>query len=624
MPVVKMPDGRKIKFPDSMTPQQIQSAIESEGTGNSGGGFVGTAQGSRKLEEVARDVPRIAGAGLGALALSPFGPGATVAGAIGGGAIGESISAVGDIATKSEKAPKSVDQFLTRATFAGAQSGIEELAGYGAFKVARKVIAPFGRTVTEEGKIAQRTLQKYMPKRKPALTPAEMTEHWGLDVLDNIASKSYIGGKTMADFRNITRPTAINAMIEDMVAMFSHDADPVALGNLVTDVAKGEWKRYRNAVIDPLYNSIDARLSPTVRRVPVTKSVETGLLDKSGKPVMRDVFSHYDEIETGGVAIDLKPLKAAVEPQYRKIKKLPPVEQDHSGDHLVSGIMKMNNEVDFLTAVELRKRLIAASDRLSVENKKAPAIGLAKHLTGKLDDLISSTLKVADPDAYSVWRTANKLWKEGSKQFNNRFIRTLIRQADPDKGMGKPEQVLKTIFQKGNISGIRRTRDAIGDDAWHQVKGWYVRQMLTEATDTSGVVSGNKFFNNMFGPRGMTERAMKEIFTAEEISLLRNNAITIGVVQARQAAGAGGMMIQLAQPAAFIGVATGRFTGPSAAIIVGPEVAARLFTWKPFVDWATNAYKLSPKTGVAAATAARLAGFADQMKEIIEKEKEKF
>lgn len=568
-----------------------------------------------KAAELVNDMsPRAKGALVGSIAGSKAGIHGTLIGGVTGGILGEVVKQVHQHATGSEEAPKDTDEAMNRLTFGMAGSLAEEVAGLGVYKVGAKVLAPFGRRVTEEGKIAWQTLEKYMPKKSPPVTPAEMTESWGLDLAQNIAEKSWLGGKTMAKFKDITRPQATNALIDDMVHMFGQEADAAALGQLLSEAAQGNWKSYRKIFTDPLYNTVEKLTAPTIKKIPKTKLVDTGLLDETGSPVVKEVADGFVEKEVGGIKIPIKELKKAVAKQYREIKKLPDFGADSAGDNIVTGITKMDDNVQFGVANALRQRLRTFGDDLAVVNKNAPGIGVAKHLNKILDGSISKTLEASHKQAYETWRYANKLYKAGNKQFNNRFIRRLVRQADPDKGLDSPETVMKIVFKNQGITGIKRVKNAVSPIEWHQFKGWYIRELILKSMNKDKVVIGKTLNDRLFGATGMGKTAINEIFTKEEVKLLSNNAISLGVIQAKQASGTGGMLIQLLQPAAAFGVARG-FYATGAAVLVTPEVIARMFLNKKIAQWMTSTAKLSPKTGLVVSNTARLAGFVDEIQQ---------
>ena len=215
------------------------------------------------------------------------------------------------------------------------------------------------------------------------------------------------------------------------------------------------------------------------------------------------------------------------------------------------------------------------------------------------------------------------MYKEGAGKYNNRFIRGLIKQADPIGGKGEPGKVLSTIFKNGGVDNINKVKTAVGPQLWNQMKGWHVRELLLKSTNkTTGIVNGVTLKNNMFGSSGMRREAMEAIYTREEIKQLENNAITLGVIQARQGGGAGGMLIQLAQAGAITGIATGTLQKTSVAVLVAPEVLARMLTSQRATKWFLNTQKFGNKGILVGSTASRMTNLAKEIEDKITKERE--
>jgi hypothetical protein len=155
------------------------------------------------------------------------------------------------------------------------------------------------------------------------------------------------------------------------------------------------------------------------------------------------------------------------------------------------------------------------------------------------------------------------------------------------------------------------------------MKGWHVREMLLKSVDqNTGVVQGTRFKNRMFGGSGMRRDAMEAIYTKDEIKALENNAITLGVIQAKQGGGAGGMLIQLAQAGAIAGIATGQFERASLGVLIAPEVVARILTSAKANKWLLSQHQIGKKGVLVGSTALRLSNLARKFEDQIGKERE--
>lgn len=531
-------------------------------------------------EDIAENWPIYAGATVGGITGGI--PGAGL-----GGAAGEAYKQIRD--REEPDAPQTSMEAAKRIATTGATQAAYEAGGRLVVGAAGKMLKPFAKTITPEGKVAQEVFEKYMPVekswkrpvskalglKKPGVLPAEMTEQYSLDLMQNIAEKSVVGGKTMADFKNITRTNAMNEITDDLVNSFGESASQSELGDLVATGVKTNFRSFKDNVTAPLYNKVNELTS--------------------AKPV--HVF--------------VKPLKDSVKAKLKVGRQLSGMEAKAAGDDLARAVSELPNSVPFDVAQHLRTRLMSTADEFAVSNKKAPAIGIAKKLTGKVDDAISAALKDQNPEAHEVWRKANDLYKYGSKQYNNRFLRGLIRKADPDFG-GEPEKVVKSIFQKNGPSGIKKVKAAIGEKEFNQLKSWHVQDTIARSMKDD-VLDGAKLKKVMLGPTGMGREAMEAIYTKSELKNLENVATAFEVAQKKQAAGAGGMLVQLAQGGAIVGLATGQMPAGSAAVLLGPEVLSKMMLNPISSRWLTTGLGTVPKSAKhVAAAAARGTRFVEQ------------
>ena len=530
---------------------------------------------------------------------------AGIAGGITGGMVagppgavaGAGLAGMGAKAVEQALEPE-VEVSPTEIAKAGArQAGYEAVGGILA-KIAGKALRPFAKRITEEAKVAINTLDAYMPKTRslfapffekkvPVLLPAEATENRVLDVLQNIAEYSLVGGKKIADYKNIVRDKAINEMIDDMTRAFGKQADPDLLGDAIKLTVQKRLKGSK-LVTEPMYNTVEE--------------------------MAKDVQVPIEEI------------KKFAAPIVARAKEIGTIQSKAAGDDLAQAIMELNDTISFPAAKELRSRLLSTVNEFSITNKKAPAIGKAKRLISILDKEMENALIKQQPEAFNLWRHANSLYKQGRKKYDSQFLRRLLKQADPDFG-GEPEKILRSIFKKGGISNIRRLKTAVGGynaPIWKQMKGWYVQDLIIKSTTKDGILQGKSLLYNM---RTMGDKALKEIFEPHELRSIEKVGTTLKVIQGRQGEGTGRMLIQLTQGGAaltILGMAGGRGAGQAGAgaIIFGPPVLARLFTDPIAAKLLTQGLKLPKQSGYAISLGLRLSRMANKVEQKIEEEKE--
>ena len=273
--------------------------------------------------------------------------------------------------------------------------------------------------------------------------------------------------------------------------------------------------------------------------------------------------------------------------------------------------MDLPDNLSYSTAQDLRSRLIAKADEFLTTNKKAPAIGKAKKLASLTDNTIESSLKTTDKEALIQWRKANAIWKETGEQFNNKFIRGLIKEATTKNN---PELIANKIFKPGGISNIRKIRGAVDDKTFQQLKRWHVDSLVKQSGDREGRLVGDTFFNKMFGKGGMGEQTMKEIYTPQEITALKDSANALKVTQKKQAEGGGGMFIQLAQPTAAVGLFTGTLEPLSVTVLGGPAILGKIMTHPKGSKWLLSIAKLPPSSSQAIATLAKITDLAVRLR----------
>ena len=622
------------------------------------GGFVPATKEAEALfskakiwENLKSESPEMAMATLGAVALSPLAPPfGSAAGAFAGGVVGATAKKYGitqemqgtqnwllhklyDYKYEPPVGPRATWEAAKDIGKAGIKQGAYELVG-GAFAAgASKILAPFAKRVTEEGRLAMQTLDEYMPKAKwyqpisrvfgkkqPAILPSEMTESRVLDILHNLGEASLIGGERIADFKVLTRGKAIENMIDDLALNFTKTADSDAIGETVNLLIEHKWKSYRKAVTDPLYNTIDKILRPTIEKKTVTEMVPSSILGPTGKQLEKSISKQVEE-EISPVTISVKNLKEFIEPLKRRMAKLKGIDATYAGDEIVNAIDKIPDGLDFLTAKDLRTRLIDIADDFKVSNPKAPAIGLAKRLEAMLDHSISKNLGEANPEALALWRQANDLYKAGAAKYNNYFLRKLMNAANPKK-QNEPEKVVNLVFRNKGISGINKLKTVLGKKQWDMMETWYFGDVLAKSIDPrTGELIGRKLLNNMYGRSGMGEKGIKAIFSKEHIGQIEHVAHTLKVIQEQQGEGAGKIFIQLKQAAAAsqvagaVGFGVSGMPKTAGAIIFGPYVLSRLMLNPIGARWLAGGIKVSPLARTVPAATLRVLNAADLIKD---------
>ena len=569
-----------------------------------------------------REIARVGGGivgGVGAMALPEPAKIFTVpAGVALGAAGGEAAYQLGQHAFGDPERPATSEEAAKKIGGAGLQEGALELAGGLVGRGAMKVLAPFAKKVTPEAKKAITYLED---KIQPVLTPAEATQSRALDIIENISDASLFGGGTLSDFR-IKRQAVLDGLADDIINQFGKKVSASELGELfvraIDDPETGRWALHKKAA-NVLYNNVEQLTEGTLTKVPVTKEIATNLLNADGSPMMKTVTKMVDK-RVGQAVVETGSLKKFVEPLVDLGRDINNIESKNAGDDLMQAIYAIPDQVDFTVAKELRSRLLSRIDEFTVINKKAPAIGKAKKAVEILDREISIALKGHNQEAYNAWRAANTFYKEGKQQFNNTFVRRLLKMAD-DTGVGS-ESIGKAIFKPGAISNIRKARTALPAKDWNKMQSFYIQQLFTKSSSTTdGALQGVKLLNNMYGkPGSMGMETLKEILNKEQLGSLIDFAKTLKLTQEKQAEGLGRMWIQLTQAGAAGTFMKLGFEGEAASVLFGPAVLAKMMKNPVTVRWLTKGLKLPERSPEVVGITARL--MAEARKIRYEQEKE--
>lgn len=512
------------------------------------------------------------GGTVGEVASMPFAPLAGPAApfipplaAAGGGAIGEFISqTAGD-------EPYNLQEIKRQAIIQGVGSGAGRLLS-GTIKKGMSMIS--GGASPE----AKRAIS-FLSKKGLAqpLLPAEATDNRVLDLLDNISQNSLIGGTSITKYK-LSRKLFMDGLTDDILTTFGRNADPDTMGKLFIDIVDDNLKMSRVAA-NNMYNLTDDLLRPVIKKVPV--QVSSSFVDEFGRPLMTQ---QMQKVEVMKAPVNIKRLKVFARNIQKTSKQASNISAEAMGDDIVSEISTMPNTVDYAVAKDLKTRLMKKVDFFDVTDKTAPAKGIAKKGIAMLDDAIESQLKTNHPEAYQLWRDANQTWKATGEQFNNRFIRTIIRKVDPDLG-GDPEMIVNSVFKSGRVSRIQRVKNALNIDSsnegralWNKLRSWTIHDSFKKATNKEGELIGTALDEALFGRNGLGDKVIRESFSPDEITNLKEFVNALRVTQAKTKEGTGRIWIQLTQAGAVMGVLSGQYRKTSIAILGGPAVLAKVFT----------------------------------------------
>lgn len=519
--------------------------------------------------------------GAGIAATPIVGPAAAMAIASMASGVGELTQSAIETLIDAPTKPKDVPDLLNRIGTETAIGAAGEGVGRGVIGAGRKAKLLFftPREVSTEAKEAMQFLQQ--EGKDLPLLPAKATESRGIDMLHNVAEHSFTGGSTMNAFvRNEERFMA--DLAETMVEKIGKELTPEQAGELLVASAGQNLKQSRQPAT-VLYNSLKESIAPKKVKRSVPTEVSTGMLDVHGNPVSRTVLQEQEVLE-GGLRTGLKDIKAFVKDKADIQERLAHIGDDISGGTVLQRFEKLADRPYVSDLIEFRTVLRGMKEGLEsgLTTRKDPAIGMLKTLEGKISDRIDNALMAKNPMLLSAKKEADRIWREGSKTYNNKVIRQLSRMMDIER-TGAPERVVKSVFAPQALTRMQTVKAAVSPEAWQKIARQGMELTLTKATK-DGVVQGQRLLDGLIGKGGLGERGLVEAVGPIEAQRWISFARAAKLQQARQAGGEGSMMIQLAQPGALLAVGGGilgdsdTLTASGAIVLALPLIAAKVMT----------------------------------------------
>ncbi len=445
---------------------------------------------------------------LGAIA------GGTIGG-ITGGPPGAALGAAGGEATEQlirrgvgAEAPETSEEAAKKIALEGALGGIGEVTGRalvrggqivggalrpalrpGAPEIAKELQSAFPETRSIFNPI--RRLFRRDIAKSPALLPAQTTENFLLDNIQEITKKSLIGGGRVIKAQQIT-DRVVSELAEDFTVKLTGGTGVTETGELIFDaLSKG-----------------------------------TDAFSAAG----RGLYSQVDDV-LGAARVNLKPVKAQAEKLLIKAKAGVRTKEQVK---ILTEILNKGDEVSFADAHTLRSDLLGVS-RTGTELIGGRAQGVAKVLSKNIDMAMVDSARTIGPEAQGVWRSANEFWKQGKETFNSRFIRGLANV--------NPEEALNKVLQSGRPSNILKLRKTINDpEIWTKIQGQFANKVLNKAItdELSGALSGKALLKSL---RLFGDDTVKAIAPKGELEPLRKFATALALNQAKQPGGLKGTVL---------------------------------------------------------------------------------
>ena len=581
---ILLPNGKTLEVPLSMSPQDVEAILNQVKTEVPKHTTFGKKKPTTTLKE---EAPEIIGSIVGSIAGSSLGPPGMVGGAMIGGGAGKAYQDLYYALTGDKRASKTSTEASERIGESALGQGLMEGIGLGITGIGGKILKPYASKIGGKTKEAIALLDKYMPridtwkqpvskllgKKPPGVLPAEAHRGYITGLLHDVAEGSIWGGRTIRNYKEVVRGKAVDNMFDDFLASLSGKISADDLGELIGTTITGRFKDLKDTYTTPLYNKVAEMVGDNVK-------------------------------------IPIQSLRDAVVKQYDTMKHLKGFVGEESGDSIINVIMQMDDEVTFDVARALRTRLRVAAAKAATSDKKAPAIGIAKRLEGELNKVITSTLKKDHKEAHIVWRNANSIYKQLNERFNDDFARKLIKMGESMS----PQKVMGRVVEKANPRTIDRMKRILDPKTFANIRRWAFEDALLRAPkNAAGELNALSLEKAFYGRSGMSEKVVKKLYSNSQYKTI-NKMLRVMKMTQRNEKGGMGVVIKLVQGAAAGNmVLKGEFDSKSAAVIVGPEIFARLMLNPMGAKLLTEGFALPRGHRLIAPTAVKITNLINKM-----------
>ena len=406
----------------------------------------------------------------------------------------------------------------------------------------------------ELGKVSKLDDELATALKEGQLTPGLQTENRFIDIAENVTEKSLFGGGKLIKARKGAE-TLTNKFLDDYIANYG-DITRSDYGELLQRAITGnvdEWKIAAKGA----YQALDDKL----------------------------------RVVSGGARVDITDIKKSAQKLLDEAKPTAKLQPDAL--KIPKTILEQNDFVPFSTANAIRSQFLgvtrSTNELISGQSQRYAAI-LAKEITETLDDVGKSNLSPSVREAYTK---AQKIWRDGSEVFNTKLINKLIRE--------DPEQVFKTLIKPERPSTVKKVFKAINEtkdqtvkkDLKDSLKGAFLFDLKSESIKRYDTLKGDYLLKNL---NKYGDSVLNELFTPAELTNVRGLLSALKVAQQKTVGEGvpGGVFIQLTQAGALLGLGTGMFTLPSAAILLTPKIISSLFTNTKFVNLLKTGFALKP------------------------------
>ena len=420
------------------------------------------------------------------------------------------------------------------------------------------------------------------------ITPGIGSENRLIDILENITEKSFVaGGRIISTRKKAER--LITAELEDFVGDFSNKATRTNAGDLALSAVQNSLDYFR-ATARSKYAKVDQLAREQILSRATGQVVAT-------RPITVNLRSTIDEAKK--LIEDTKVFRE-IELDAQKVLRI---------------IARLDNDpnVTFDVANGLRSRFLAitrSNKDLVKGQSERYAAKLVKDISKNLDETVDAIDATASPGLRAAYDSAQRFYRLGVTKYNNKILRNLAEKA--------PEEVYTTLIKprrpatvEALMNALKNTKDpALKQDLLNTMKGTVIGDIVGNSVRLKNGKVDASYILKEFQKFGDEVLVNTGLFSAREVRQLENllNALKVAQTKSVGEGIPGSIFIQLGQAGAVMGLLSGIFTVPSAAIVFGPSVVGRLFTNEKFIKFIRKGFSLNPGSKEAYTNASQLIG----------------
>ncbi len=420
------------------------------------------------------------------------------------------------------------------------------------------------------------------------ITPGIGSDNRLVDILENITEKSFVaGGRIISTRKKAER--LITAELEDFVGDFSNKATRTNAGDLALSAVQNSLDYFR-ATAKSKYAKVDQLAREQILSRATGQVVAT-------RPITVNLRSTIDEAKK--LIEDTKVFRE-IELDAQKVLRI---------------IARLDNDpqVTFDVANGLRSRFLAitrSNKDLVKGQSERYAAKLVKDISKNLDETVDAIDATASPGLRAAYDSAQRFYRLGVTKYNNKILRNLAEKA--------PEEVYTTLIKPRRpatvgalMNALKNTKDpALKQDLLNTMKGTVIGDIVGNSVRLKNGKVDAAYILKEFQKFGDEVLVDTGLFSAREVRQLENLLSALKVAQTKSVGEGipGSIFIQLGQAGAVMGLLSGIFTVPSAAIVFGPSVVGRLFTNEKFIKFIRKGFSLKPGSKEAYTNASQLIG----------------